>query len=94
MSSTNITLLTDNGEQHIKLIEKSLKDDKQHITGSGPYIPMLSSYSERSAIVCDYFKLNLFNKLTNIINTKITDESLESFMKKQKVPPIRDKKTN
>ena len=38
--------------------------------------------------------MNLFNKLTNIINTKITDESLESFMKKQKVPPIRDKKTN
>lgn len=59
-----------------------------------PIVPKLSYNDTHNIVICNHFNLNLFKELNNIIKTKITDESLLDFMKKQKIPPIRDKKTN
>ena len=58
-----------------------------------PKISKISYNDSYLAIICDYFNIKLFDKLTNIIKTKITNDSLLEFMKQQKVPPIRDKKS-
>lgn len=57
-------------------------------------IPKIGDNEVNSLIYNNKLPLKLFNKINDIIKTHITLDNLIEFMKKQKIPPIRDLKSN
>lgn len=57
-------------------------------------IPKIGNNETFSIIYNNKLPLNLFGKINNIIKNHINNDDLIEFMQKQKVPPIRDLKSN